>query len=89
MAINDKFIQLHGPFAKETELIGRIKDSFPNFKSIKKLGIQSIPTHLCSINGVTFEIGKTNILEFNEVAVKSLYFKQDEPATSLIDCILE
>ena len=86
--INDKFVQIHGPFQQNEELVDIIKKDFPSFLNIKKLGIQSISTHICCINGQNFEIGKTEILEFNEVSITSIYFKQDEPATTLIDCIL-
>lgn len=86
--INDKFIQVHGPFKKNKELVDIIKKNYPSFLNIKKLGIQSISTHICCINGQNFEIGKTEILEFNEVSITSIYFKQDEPATTLVDCIL-
>lgn len=86
--INDKFVQIHGPFKQNEELIGIIKKDFPSFLNIKKLGVQSISTHICCINGQNFEIGKTEILEFNEVNITSIYFKQDEPATTLVDCIL-
>lgn len=86
--INDKFVQIQGPFKQNEELINIIKKDFPSFLNIKKLGIQSISTHICCINGQNFEIGKTEILEFNEVSITSIYFKQDEPATTLVDCIL-
>lgn len=86
--INDKFVQLHGPFKANEELVDIIKKNYPNFFSIKKLGIQSILDHGCHVNGQDFKIGKTEILEFNEVNITSLYFKQDEPKTTLVDCIL-
>ena len=86
--INDKFIQIHGPFQQNEELVDIIKKDFPSFLNIKKLGIQSISNHICCINGQNFEIGKTEILEFSEVNITSIYFKQDEPATTLVDCIL-
>lgn len=85
---NNKFVQIHGPFKQGEELVDIIKKDFPSFLNIKKLGIQSISTHICCIDGQNFEIGKTEILEFNEVNVTSIYFKQDEPATTLVDCIL-
>ncbi len=85
---NDKFVQIHGPFKRNEELVDIIKRNFSNFLNIKKLGIQSISTHICCINGQNFEIGKTEILEFNEVNITSIYFKQDEPVTTLIDCVL-
>lgn len=88
MAINDKFVQLHGPFKQDEELVDKIKKDYPNFFNIKKIGIQSVLAHICYINGQSFEIGKTEILEFNEVNVTSLYFKQNEPATTLVDCVL-
>jgi hypothetical protein len=85
---NDKFVQLHGPFKKDVDLVSLIKVDYPDFQSIKKIGIQSSPTNRCSINGQNFEIGKTEILEFNEVKITSIYFKQDEPESTLVDCIL-
>lgn len=85
---NDKFVQLHGPFYKNEELTDIIKKDFPIFLNIKKIGIQSPRSHICCINEENFEIGKTGILEFENVNIYSLYFKQDEPATTLIDCIL-
>lgn len=87
--INDKFVQLHGPFATNEELVDRIKENYPEFRGIKKLGIQSQIANICCINNNDFEIGKTGILEFDDVDVTSLFFKQGEPATTLIDCILE
>lgn len=88
MMINDKFVQIHGPFSKNEELINIIKKDYPDFKFIQKIGIQSISTNICCINGQNFEIGKTGILELNEVSITSLYFKQDELATTLVDCLL-
>lgn len=87
---NDKFVQLHGPFLANQELISIIKENlnYTSLVNIKHLGIQSISTHICCINGQNFEIGKTEILEFNEVSITSIYFKQDEPATTLVDVIL-
>jgi ABC-type uncharacterized transport system ATPase subunit len=87
--VNDKFIQLHGPFSQNEELIDRIKKNYSDFKSIKQIGIQSQSTNICCINGQNFEIGKTGILELNEVNITSIYFKQDELATTLVDCLLK
>jgi hypothetical protein len=86
--INDKFVQLHGPFNKNTELINIIKNNYVDFQGISRLGIQSTPTNICYINNMPFEIGKTGILECNGVNIVSLYFKQAEPATTIIDCLL-
>lgn len=87
--INDKFVQIHGPFESREELTDRIKENYPDFQGIRKIGIQSIKTHICTINGQDFEIGKTEILEFNEVKITSIYFKQYEPASTIVDCLLE
>lgn len=87
--INDKFVQVHGPFMANTEIVDIIKINYPDFTGIKQLGIQSPYTHICCINGHNFIIGKFEILEFNDVNINSIYFKQDEPITTLIDCILE
>ena len=87
--INEKFVQLHGPFVAGEELVDIIKRNCSNFLGIVQLGIQSIHNHVCCINGQDFLIGKTEILEFSEVSINSLYFKQNEPATTLIDCVLE
>lgn len=86
--INDKFVQLHGPFEKDEELVDIIKKNYPNFIGIKKLGIQSQPENICSINRKSFEIGNIGILEFNDVNINSLCFEQDELETTLVDCIL-
>ncbi len=86
--INDKFVQIHGPFEKNEELVDIIKKNFPSFLNIKKLGIQSISAHICCINGRNFEIGKTEILEFDGINVTSIFFRQDEPANTIVDCIL-
>lgn len=86
--INDKFVQIHGPFAINEELTDIIKKNYPDFLYIEKLGIQSTPDHFCSINRKDFEIGKTGILELNNVNINSLFFKQNEPDTTIIDCIL-
>ena len=34
--INDKFVQIHGPFRQNEELINIIKKDFPSFLNIKK-----------------------------------------------------
>ena len=37
MMINDKFVQIHGPFSKNEELINIIKKDYPDFKFIQKI----------------------------------------------------
>ena len=86
--LKDGFVGMEREVAENWKKKDIIKKNFPSFLNIKKLGVQSISTHMCCINGQNFEIGKTEILEFNEVNITSIYFKQDEPATTLVDCIL-
>lgn len=86
---NQKFVQIKGPFAAGEELVDRIKDNASNFDYIKKIGIQTKVANRCKINNIIFEIGKTGILEFNNVEINSLLFMQNEPDTTLIDCIIE
>ena len=86
---NQKFIQIKGPFTVDEEIIDRIKAETTGFDYIKKLGIQTKVANKCKINNQIFEIGKTGILEFNDVEITSLSFMQDEPDATLIDCIIE
>ena len=86
--INDKFVQLSGPFVKDIDVLEIIRENYPDFHYIKKIGIQCKSTHLCKINGQTFEIGKTEILEISDVRITSVSFFQDEPQDTLIDCII-
>jgi hypothetical protein len=87
--MNDKFVQIQGPFNAKQDVTSLIKQqSSNNFSSIKKIGIQSKIKHQCSINDCVFEIGSTGILEFDEVKVVSLYFLQSEDEDTIIDCII-
>lgn len=87
--INDRFVQVHGPFERLEEITNIIKEKYPDFISIIKLGIQAPVAHICYINNNLVEIGKTGILELENVKVSSLYFNQDEAEDTLIDCVLE
>lgn len=86
--INDKFVQVSGPFIENEDIVNKIKKNYPDFNYIKRLGVQSKITHLCVIDGIEFEIGKTEILEFEDVQITSLFFKQSEPSSTIIDCVL-
>ena len=89
--MNDKFVQITGPFTLNEEIVDKIKaETGFNFLYIKKIGIQTEPAsaHKVSINGQIFEIGKTGILEFNEVQITSLNFLQDETSFTIIDLIV-
>lgn len=87
--MNKKFIQIKGPFKTKENIISYIKDDYPDFRYIKKIGIQTKVSNKCNINGEIFEIGKTGILEFNDVKIISLFFLQDESEFTLVDCIIE
>ena len=86
--MNDKFFQLKGPFKANQDLVQLIETESA-MSYIKKLGIQSIPSHKCNINNKVFEIGKTDLLEFDDVMITSLFFLQEEPESTLVDCVLE
>lgn len=81
---NSRFIQLSGPFKDREELVNRIK----NFNGIKHIGIQAKEDHGVYLNGQFFKIGKTQILQLDEIKIESIYFAQDEDTSTLIDCIL-
>ncbi|MCC8068710.1 MAG: hypothetical protein LIO71_02965 [Ruminococcus sp.] len=88
--MNDKFVHVSGPFTANSDVVSYIKSNYDSdMKYIKKCGIQSEVGNFVNINGQKFEIGKTGILELNDVKITSLYFSQDEPASSLVDGILE
>jgi len=87
--MNNGFYQLQGPFTALEELITQIKNNSSDFQYIKQIGIQSIPSHICHINGQIFEIGKTGILEISESKITSIYFDQNETEATIIDCILD
>lgn len=86
--LNDKFVQIHGPFARREEIVNKIKANNESFRFVKSIGVQAEPTHLFQLNGETFEAGKTEIFQANDVQITSIMFLQDEPQTTLIDCIL-
>ncbi|AXF52491.1 MAG: hypothetical protein [Caudoviricetes sp.] len=86
--MNNKFFQLQGPFNRNEEIVDRIRSSNSNFRYIKRIGIQSEEGNKCKINGISFEIGRNKILEFDEVEVQSLMFSQNETEGTLVDCVL-
>lgn len=88
------YVQLRGPFAKDTELLIEIgkklfneSDTPPNLY-IEHIGIQSSFEQLCEINGERFEIGKTGILEIRNTIITSFKFSQNEPEETIVDCFL-
>lgn len=83
---NEKFRQLRGPFNANQDLINEILDE--NKRYVRHLGIQARDKTKCVINNKIIEIGKTDILEYNNVQITSLYFLKDQPETTIIDIIL-
>lgn len=84
----DKFYQLQGPFKNGEELVPIIKNNNTDINSIERVGIQTREGNKCRINGVLFNIGKTGLLEFDEVDITSLVFLQNESSSTLVDCVL-
>lgn len=85
MVYSNKIKQLHGPFDSNKNIL----ETLDNFSYIKKIGIQSKPGTICLINGRNFEIGKTGILEFDEVKITSIIFTSFVDKNTLIDFISE
>lgn len=87
--MNDKYIQIRGPFAANEDIITTVKSANPNFQYATRVGIQAKPTHLININGQKFEIGKTEILELSEVQITSLFFLQNELESTIVDLVAQ
>jgi hypothetical protein len=88
------YVQLQGPFTKDTELLIEIgkklfnESDIPPNLYIEHIGIQSSFEQLCEINGERFEIGKTGILEIRNTIITSFKFSQNEPEETIVDCFL-
>lgn len=90
MPLNEKLIQINGPFSAGENVFSILKNKYDdiNFTYIQRIGISSKTGHTVVINGQDFEIGKTGMLEFNDVGITSLYFRQEEDFFTIIDCIV-
>lgn len=88
--MNDKFVQIKGPFKENEDIIKKIKKKYDvNFNYIRKIGIQAKRGDYCRINNRLFELGEDGRFEFCQVQVSSLSFLQYEPESTYIDCVLE
>ena len=86
---NYKFIQVHGPFKANEDIVEYIKNKVsPGSRYIANVGIQANEGRQCRINGQIFEIGQRGILIFNDVRINSMSFLQDESELTLVDCIV-
>ena len=78
--------QLQGPFAANEDLYAKMKEQMClTLVNVFKIGIFSKVGHFVNINGQSFELGKTGILEVRDTDITSLYFEQDETLDSFID----
>lgn len=75
----NKKIQLRGPFKANTELLNNL------YNNINKISIFCKPEQVIIINGMSFEIGKTGMLEIEGTNIESLKFQQDEDENTYID----
>ncbi len=87
--MNNKNVQLRGPFSAGEELVDRIKVESPDFRSIVRIGICSKVRNYVKLNGISFELGKSGILQFKNVNITSVQFEQDESESTIVDCVLE
>lgn len=79
----NKSIQLQGPFEANKELIDKTI-----YSNIRKIGIFSKPNRMIDINNMSFEIGKTGMLEIEGTDISSLKFEQDEDENTQINFIM-
>lgn len=87
--INDKFVQLTGPFEIRQDLIPIIRKQCSDFHFVTRLGISAVDGDMVSINGEVFEIGKTGMFEVKNINISSIYFLKDMPETTIVDCVLD
>ena len=98
-AINGFFGNLQGPFLANQELFTKIQEECSNqINYLSKLGIHYVGDFdldlegqrqgfqiFIKINGINFQLGKTRILELEDVQITSLQFEQDMPEWCYID----
>lgn len=96
---NGFFGQLRGPFNANINLFSQIQEECINtINYITKLGIQYTGDFdldlegnkegqqiFIEINGLDFQLGKTRMLEFQDVQIYSIKFKQDMDENCFID----
>lgn len=98
-AINGFFGNLQGPFLANQELFTKIQEECVNqINYLSKLGIHYVGDFdldlegqrqgfqiFIKINGISFQLGKTRMLELEDVQITSLQFEQDMPEQCYID----
>ena len=86
MATNTGFVQLVGPFAKDTPIEMKNVGAVGISGVISRLGIQSVPGHHGQHD---FIIGLDGMLEFSGVDIKAITFKQDESSATILDMVYD
>ena len=98
-AINGFFGNLQGPFLANQELFTKIQEECSNqINYLSKLGIHYVGDYdldlegqrqgfqiFIKINNTRFQLGKTRILELEDVQITSLQYEQDMPEWCYID----
>ena len=98
-ATNGFFGNLQGPFLANQELFTKIQEECVNqINYLSKLGIHYVGDFdldlegqrqgfqiFIRINGISFQLGKTRMLELEDVQITSLQFEQDMPEWCYID----
>ena len=98
-AINGFFGNLQGPFLANQELFTKIEEECVNqINYLSKLGIHYVGDFdldlegqrqgfqiFIRINNISFQLGKTRMLELEDVQITSLQFEQDMPEWCYID----
>lgn len=95
-ATNGFFGNIQGPFAANEEIITKIQEdcAYP-IDYISKLGIHYVGNfdfsvvqdspNFVRINGINFQIGKTRILQLEDVEIRSIKFLNDVGERVFID----
>lgn len=84
--MNAKLVQVQGPFLTNQELVNLIDNT--EFKYIKEIGISTKIKNYVKLDGETFEIGKTGILQIQNTHITSVQFSQDVGEETLVDFVL-
>jgi len=93
MATNTGFVQLVGPFEKDTPIEMKNVGTSGVSGVVSRLGIQSVPGHYVTIKTAhgehKFIIGLDGMLEFSNVDIKTIVFSQDESPATILDMVYD
>jgi hypothetical protein len=89
---NNGFIQVQGPFDANEIIFTNLEDYNIKHFRVQTLADQTINIALVInknlIKEVSFKIGSTGILEFDDVQIKYIKFNQKQSDNTLIDILL-